>query len=47
MTTVIINGEAYLVPNEKVQELLDWINKNSVRGEGSNPDFDGSTLLNG
>jgi len=49
MTTVTINGETYIIPNEKVAELLDWISKNSVRtkAEGRNNNFDGSDLLNG
>lgn len=47
MTTVMIDGVgSFLIPNEKVQELMEWLNANSVRSEGSKTDFTGSELLN-
>lgn len=50
MTAVNINGETYLIPNEKLQELLDWVSKNSVQVEkekkSNRSGGPGSCLLN-
>jgi hypothetical protein len=47
MITVMIQGHGtYVVPQNKLDELLSWLNNNSMPSEGVATDTD-ETLLNG
>lgn len=48
MITVNIQGHgSYIIPTEKVNELLTWLTNNSTTIESTNPIKPGDTLLNG
>jgi len=45
MSTVIVNGQTYFVNYEKMQELLQWLQRNAVREEKTNPQNNQNLLL--
>ena len=48
-TVVVVDGQTFLIPNEKVLELKSWLETNSVRQESSNQmdlNYKGNNLLN-
>jgi|10_taG_2_1085330.scaffolds.fasta_scaffold00440_24 hypothetical protein len=48
-TIVVVDGQTFIVPNEKVLELKSWLESNSVSRESNNQQtfgFDGQNLLN-
>jgi hypothetical protein len=48
-TVVVIDGQTFLIPNEKVHELQSWLETNSIRRESSGQmdlGFNGQNLIN-
>ena len=49
MTVVRVNGVDYQIPNEKLGELLNWLQTNQVATvlDNANPNDQGNTIING
>ena len=49
MTVVRVNGVDYQIPNEKLGELLNWLQTNQVATvlDNANPNDQGKTIING
>ena len=49
MTIVRVNGVDYQIPNEKLGELLNWLQINQVATvlDNKNPNNQGKTIING
>jgi len=47
MITVEVQGHGtFVIPADKINELIGWLSSNSTPMEGNSPDIEG-TLLNG
>ena len=49
MTIVTVNGIDYQIPNDKLGELITWLQKNKVATvlDNVNPKDQGKTVING
>jgi hypothetical protein len=45
MTITISNYGSFEIPNEKIQELIEWLQKNSIKLEQNKTDFKGQELI--